>query len=415
MVLALESPTHALVDAALNTLPAVLPVLDFATIKGELFPVIANTFAKTSSLNIKIRGLEAFYTLCGGSALSEAEMTDDLNGIGVPDKRSTSTNSSSAILDKFTVQEKIVPLLKGIKTKEPGVMMAALRVFRQVGDVADSDFLAMDVLPTLWSMSLGPLLDLQQFQAFMTLIKRLSERIEREQIRKLRELRSANSMGSGTTRRVQSTNAASVDGNGLSNGEEADFETLVSGRRKQGAGNGVQGNDDLMTGWGGSATASSASTRPYTQSRLGANETPTFAWQTPPPTQQTIRPPPPLQQQQVFSSAMRSITPDQTLSAFTALTPASPFSQPLQPARNGAPTAGNTLVMPTRQQPQQSLNGSLGVGSAAGASLNWNAAASTNSFGLPPPPSSSPAKPQGVGRGQQQQARNGLDRYDSLL
>ena len=78
------------------------------------------------------------------------------------------------ILDKFTVQEKVVPLLKGIKTKEPGVMMAVLRVFKQVAEVADSDYLAMEVLPLLWQFSLGPLLNLQQFQAFMALIKALS-------------------------------------------------------------------------------------------------------------------------------------------------------------------------------------------------------------------------------------------------
>ena len=66
---ALESPTHGIVDAALGTLPYILPVLDFSTIKNELFPVIAGVFAKTSSLNIKIRGLEAFYKLCGGSAM----------------------------------------------------------------------------------------------------------------------------------------------------------------------------------------------------------------------------------------------------------------------------------------------------------------------------------------------------------
>jgi hypothetical protein len=40
--------------------------------------------------------------------------------------------------------------------------MAALNVFRQVGRLADSDFLAMEVLPIVWSMSLGPLLNLEQ-------------------------------------------------------------------------------------------------------------------------------------------------------------------------------------------------------------------------------------------------------------
>ena len=70
--------------------------------------------------------------------------------------------------------------------------MAALKVFKQIGQMVDSDFLAMEVLPILWSFSLGPLLDLEQFQSFMNLIKSLSSRIEREHTRKLQELSSSN-------------------------------------------------------------------------------------------------------------------------------------------------------------------------------------------------------------------------------
>lgn len=112
-----------MIDASLATLPSVLPVLDYTTIKNELFPVIANVFAHTNSLGIKIQGLEAFYTLCGGTAEAEAPVGDGLDGsVTKHDTKST----SSAVLDKFTIQEKVVPLLKGIKTKEPGVMVRRL-------------------------------------------------------------------------------------------------------------------------------------------------------------------------------------------------------------------------------------------------------------------------------------------------
>ena len=83
------------------------------------------------------------------------------------------------------MQEKIVPLIRAIKTKEPAVAMAALNVLRQVGGIADAEFVAIDLLPVLWTMGLGPLLDLQQFQAFMDLIKSLSSRVESEQTKKL--------------------------------------------------------------------------------------------------------------------------------------------------------------------------------------------------------------------------------------
>lgn len=122
---ALESPTHSLVDAALRTLPVALPILDFSTIKNELFPVIASIFAKTSSMGIKIRGLEAFRTLCGGGSLDEQNgiQSDGLTGM----VEAAKPKSNVSILDKYTIQEKVVPLLKGIKTKEPAVMVSAAR------------------------------------------------------------------------------------------------------------------------------------------------------------------------------------------------------------------------------------------------------------------------------------------------
>jgi SCY1-like protein 2 len=129
---ALESPTHSLVDAALRTLPVVLPILDFSTIKNELFPVIATIFAKTSSMGIKIRGLEALKTLCGGGAGDSNDYPGDgLTGMVEAPKSKSSTVS---ILDKYTIQEKVVPLLRGIKTKEPAIMVCSRRalVLRQL-------------------------------------------------------------------------------------------------------------------------------------------------------------------------------------------------------------------------------------------------------------------------------------------
>lgn len=66
--------------------------------------------------------------------------------------------------------------------------MAALDVFKAISNQVDSDFLAMDVLPIIWQFSLGPLLNLPQFQAYMSLIKSMSARVENEQTRKLQEL-----------------------------------------------------------------------------------------------------------------------------------------------------------------------------------------------------------------------------------
>jgi SCY1-like protein 2 len=228
--LAMDSSTHSLVDATLKCLPTVLPVLDFSTVKHDLFPCVASVFSKTSSLGIKVSGLEALLVLCGGTLDEPLRSADDLSGVLHEEKKGKVAAAGTA-LDKYTVQEKVVPLIKAIKTKEPAVMIAALNLLRQVGKIADADFLALDVLPILWSFSLGPLLDLQQFKSFMDLIKSLSAKVEREQSRKLKELSSTNRSSS-----IRSPDASSAATNGLPTSPitpEADFERLVLGKSAQ--------------------------------------------------------------------------------------------------------------------------------------------------------------------------------------
>jgi SCY1-like protein 2 len=314
--LAIESPTHSIVDAALRSLPTILPVLDFSTIKNELFPVIASVFTKTSSLGIKVRGLEAFVILCGGSN-DPAASNDGLNGI--MSENSAKKNSSTA-LDKYTMQEKILPLIKGIKTKEPAVAVAALNVLRQVGTMADTEFVAMDILPVLWSMSLGPLLDLKQFQSFMELIKNLSTRVESEHTKKLQELSGTNGTKSKGNDDFMSFDAGNAFGatNGSSQDPEIDFERLVKGNT------GAPTTSNAMdSGW----DTVPVSPRPT----VNQQKAPAFAWSTPSPTAATVVSPTmnaPLRPQPGPTS--RTVTPD--LSRFDTLSPSSTqFSQPLQP------------------------------------------------------------------------------------
>ena len=90
-------------------------------LKNDLFPVIAAVFSKTSSLGIKVRGLEAFALLCGGGK-EENRSPDDLDGIMV-DEQKHDKKHTNPVLDKYTIQEKLIPLMKAIKTKEPAVMV----------------------------------------------------------------------------------------------------------------------------------------------------------------------------------------------------------------------------------------------------------------------------------------------------
>lgn len=359
IIAAIECPTHSIVDAALRTLPSVLPALDFSTIKNELFPVVATVFSKTNSLAIKVRGLQSFVVLCGGS--SEAANDDGLSGLLQENKKT----SSSTALDKYTMQEKIVPLIKAIKTKEPAVMIAALNVLRIVGQVADADFVAMDILPVLWSMSLGPLLDLKQFQTFMALIKELSRRVEDEQTRKLQEL-SGTSNGAKAAPNEDFLAFGGVTGTtfdlNTSGDTPDDFEALVKGKggitaSGSGSGNGFGSWDDPAPAKAPSAGMASVPSTP---------QTPAFSWSSQPAASPTTSH---MSQQ----SSFRTVTPD--LGRFEAMAPSSTqFSKPLQPTQSIASQA-------TTQQSTSSMN-----------SANWAtaSAATQNPWASTSPSSSTP-------------------------
>lgn len=408
--LGLESPTHAIVDKALGCLPTVLAILDFSTIKNEVFPVVAAVFSKTSSLGIKVRGLEAFVILCGGSANEETDTGDGLDGAMMGSKKNT--RSSNAVLDKYTIQEKVVPLIKVMKTKEPAVMAAALAVFKQVGSIADTDYLALEVLPVLWNFSLGPLLNLQLFQEFMDLIKKLSARIETEQSRKLRDL--SNSNGAKDTSRSHdhgSTNGFFATG-GTENVGADDFERLVLGNKT------TNGSDMLGE----------------PQSQAPKPAAPTFSWSSPPVTASQNGP-----MSNMMHAQARTITPDQTLNSFAPLSPRpntntmnsglSSFT-PMQPTTMLPQTSAASWSSTPAQQPfWQSQPGYMMPPPAQ----PQQPVTPFSAFSLPPPPTSHQRSDmqsqnagyfpsvQGGNKGQisavnqQVQQKSGLDKYESLI
>ena len=178
--------------------------------------------------------------------------------------------------------------------------MAALAVFQQVGKIADTEFLAVEILPLLWAFSLGPLLNLEQFQAFMQTIKQLSARIEQEHTAKLQRL-NRNNTATQTNRAINGSSA---------NGEE-DFESLVTGRKTQSTSTG----DPF-----GGALSPSPAKPPISPPRSSTNSQ-TFSWQ------QSLKPPGIGQQRPSGLSAQdlstRAVTPDINAKSFAALAPSS--------------------------------------------------------------------------------------------
>jgi len=384
-----------------------------------------------------------------------------------------SKKSSSTALDKYTMQEKIVPLIKGIKTKEPAVAIAALNVIRQVGGVVDADYVAMDVLPILWNMSLGPLLNLQQFQSFMELIKSLSSRVEAEQTRKLQDLSGNNgSLNKGNHDFMSFDTVNAFSSQGGSDDQEIDFERLVKGN----AGGTTTVNNTMDGGWD---APQSNETGQRQQNNFGQAKPVAFAWSTPSPTNpgftgstNSLSPPNRQTQQGPVS---RTITPD--MSRFESLTPsATQFSKPLQPQSNYQPAQQpqpNYGAPPTFQSqssytaPHQTLNYKTPLPPppqtppfqsypSPSAAINWGAATTPNpwgshpvsnptpslnnlgnsmsnlsmaqsqrpaainssSFSLPPPPGASSSfnpPSSAYGQAKPQQQKSGLDAFESLL
>ncbi len=225
--------------------------------------------------------------------------------------------------------------------------MAALDVFKAISGQVDSDFLAMDVLPIIWQFSLGPLLNLPQFQAYMALIKTMSARVENEQTRKLQEL-GANNATATTRNEFMSFGGPSVsNGFDASNGNagDADFEALVRG------GPGTSENPDMLGGdpWANAPASASSSTvlpsRPsVNRARSTNNSSPaaTFSWSSPPVST------PPMSNTNLSAPKpqSRAITPDNTLSSLNS-------SFPALSATN--PGIGSPSFAPPQQQPGSTM------------------------------------------------------------
>ncbi|KAI7904796.1 kinase-like domain-containing protein, partial [Cokeromyces recurvatus] len=155
---ALESTASVVQEKALRIIPSLAESLDYTAIKSSLLPRVQTVFVQTTILSVKVSTLICFHAMI-------------------------------KVLDKFTVQEKLVPLLKNIKTKEPAVMLATLAVYDEIGKTADKEIIATEILPQLWRMSFGPLLNLEQFKKFMKTIHDLTNRVEEAHTKHLQEVK----------------------------------------------------------------------------------------------------------------------------------------------------------------------------------------------------------------------------------
>lgn len=182
---ALESE-HAIVqERALGVVPNLCETIDYAEVSGVLFPRVALVFTKTRLLSVKVATLATFLSMV-------------------------------KVLDQINLTQKLCPLLSKIRTKEPAVIMATLSVQEAMGFKIEREAVATLVLPQLWAMSMGPLLNIEQFQRFMSVIRKLGDRVEKEHDQFLRD-----------SQRIEDRSALANGVNLPNLNSGVDFESLV--------------------------------------------------------------------------------------------------------------------------------------------------------------------------------------------
>jgi len=191
---ALESDMPTLQEKALKVIPGLCETLEYTHVKQVLFPKVTIVFSKTTLLSVKVNTLICFHSMV-------------------------------KILDKYTLTEKLVPLLARIKTKEPAVMIATLAVHEEMGKKVELTAIATLILPQLWAMSIGPLLNIDQFNRFMNSIDQLSNRVRQEHTRHLVEAKRLEE----TTARSSSAQPSLNHSSSNVLNEAVDFENLVKG------------------------------------------------------------------------------------------------------------------------------------------------------------------------------------------
>ncbi|KAG8947652.1 hypothetical protein FRC04_010586 [Tulasnella sp. 424] len=278
---ALESEHAAVQERALAIVPLLCETIDYAEVQSVMFPRVALVFTKTRILSVKVSTLTCFVSMI-------------------------------KTLDQTSLTQKLVPLLAKIRTKEPAVMMATLQVHEAMGLKVEREAVATLVLPQLWAMCVGPMLNVEQFGKFMQVIKVLGDRIEKEHSQYLRD-----------SQRVEDKSAVAAS-NGIPSitSGPVDFESLVGGGRSSGlsaaSSPGVNGGtpapaksweDDV---WGNMLNGNE-SPNPGGSARNSFSMTPTPRTQSPAiPSGGTLRPTAP-------STTLRTSTNQSTLPSVRAL------------------------------------------------------------------------------------------------
>ncbi|XP_043943833.1 SCY1-like protein 2 isoform X2 [Protopterus annectens] len=158
---ALEAPSIQIQELCLNIIPTFANLIDYPAMKNSVIPRIKNACLQTSSLAVRVNSL-----VCLGKILE--------------------------YLDKWYVLDEILPFLHQIPSREPAVLMGILGIYKcslthkKLG--ITKDHLAGKVLPHLIPLCIDNNLNLNQFNAFMAVVKDMINKLEAEHKTKLEQL-----------------------------------------------------------------------------------------------------------------------------------------------------------------------------------------------------------------------------------
>ncbi|KAI8611320.1 hypothetical protein BC830DRAFT_1245888 [Chytriomyces sp. MP71] len=189
----LASASPVVQEQAIKATPAVIPLLDFTSLKTLLLPHISAAYLSSSTIGIRIACLISLHGMVKA-------------------------------LDRHTLVDTVLPLLKSGVVKEPGVLLALCAVYEEMGRCLEKDVTASLVLPEVWKMAMEGCLNVKQFKRFMKVIKDLSTKVEELQIKYLEERTSLDApIGPGVRgESFQQSHPQST---------QQDFATLVSGKK----------------------------------------------------------------------------------------------------------------------------------------------------------------------------------------
>uniref|UniRef100_A0AC34QMY0 SCY1-like protein 2 n=1 Tax=Panagrolaimus sp. JU765 TaxID=591449 RepID=A0AC34QMY0_9BILA len=144
-------------------------------------------------------------------------------------------------LESWMVSDQILPALPKINSKEPGILMAILGIYKLANENEKfgigREQCAKSVLPFLISTTVENTLNLHQFEQYVTMIKILLEKVEKEQRNRLQQL----SAGQEEQRNFQDfTEMINSDTTKVNSGPDLDALSELFGPTK--TDNGVNGS-----------------------------------------------------------------------------------------------------------------------------------------------------------------------------